>query len=61
MSTIFINSQNSKTSDAHRLTINLMDKIYSQKVDNRVVSSNLRMYYTGKNITASHRNNKFKI
>lgn len=61
MSTIFINSQNSKTSDAHRLRINLMDKIYSQKVDNRVVSSNLRMYYTGKNVKTSYRNNKFKI
>ena len=38
-----------------------MDKIYSQKVDSRVVSSNLRMYYTGKNVKTSYRNDKFKI
>lgn len=61
MITIFINSQNSKTSDTHRLRINLMDKIYSQKVDNRVVSSNLRMYYTGKKVKTSYRNDKLRI
>ena len=31
MDTIFMNSGNSKTSDHHRLLLNLLDKIYLKK------------------------------
>ena len=32
MDTIFMNSEKSKTSDPHRLLLNLSDKIYLKKV-----------------------------
>ena len=47
MNTIFVNSGNSKTSDPHRLILNLTDKINLKRIDKCVALSN--------------RNNKFKI
>ena len=41
MDTIFINSENSKTSNAHRLLLNLSDKINLKKSDKYVALSNL--------------------
>ena len=41
MDNIFMNSQNSKTSDPHRLFLNLSDKIDLKKSDRYVVLSNL--------------------
>ena len=41
MDTIFMNSENSKTSDSHRLLPNLADKINSQGSDKYVVLSNI--------------------
>ena len=41
-----MNSKNSKTSDAHRLLLNLLDKIYLDKI--YVFLSKLRIYYTRK-------------
>ena len=61
MDTIFMNSENSKTSDAHRLLLNLTDKIHLKRSDNYVALSNLSIYYTWKNIKNSCENNKFKI
>ena len=46
MSTIFINSENCKTSHAHRLMLNLTDKIDLQKDDNCIGLSGLSLYYT---------------
>ena len=45
MNTIFINSENSKTFDPHRLLLNLTDKI-DLRTDNFIVLSNLSIYYT---------------
>ena len=56
-----MNSENSKTSDPHRLLLNLTDKINLKRSDNYVALSNLIMYYTWKNIKTSYKNNKFKI
>ena len=56
-----MNSENSKTSDPHRLLLNLTDKISLKRSDNYVALSNLIMYYTWKNIKTSYKNNKFKI
>ena len=61
MDTIFINSENSKTSDTHRLLFNLLDKINLKRSDKYVALSNLSIYYTWKNIKKSYKNNKFKI
>ena len=61
MDTIFMNSENSKTSDAHRLLLNLTDKIHLKRSDKYVALSNLSIYYTWKNIKNSYENNKFKI
>ena len=60
MDTIFMNSENSKTSDPHRLLINLIDKINLKRSDQYVALSNLIIYYTWKNIERSYKNNKFK-
>ena len=50
MNTIFMNSKISKTSDAHRLLLNLTDKINLKRSDKYIALSNLSMYYTWKNI-----------
>ena len=55
-----MNSKNSTTSDPHRLLLNLTDKIDLRK-DIYIALSNLRMYYTWKNIKKSYKNNKFKL
>ena len=61
MDTIFMNSENSKTSDPHGLLLNLTDKINIKRSDKYVALLNLSIYYTWKNIKKSYKNNKFKI
>ena len=61
MSTIFINSKNSKTSDPHRLLLNVTDKMDLRRKDNYIALPNRNIYYTWKNIEKSYNNNKFKI
>ena len=56
-----MNSGNSKTSDPHRLLLNLLDKINLKRKDKYIALSNLSIYYTWKNIQKSYKNNKFKI
>ena len=46
MDTIFTNSENSKTSDPHKLLFNLSDKISIKRSDKYVTLSNLRIFYT---------------
>ena len=46
MDTIFLNSENSKTSDPHRLLLNLTDKIDLRRKFKYVALSNLSIYYT---------------
>ena len=61
MVTIFINSENSKTSNPHVLKLKLtskLDLILGEKV---IALSNLSIYYTWKNIKSSCNNNKCKI
>ena len=61
MNTIFMNSENSKTSDPYRLLFNLSDKINLKRSDKYVALSPLSIYYTWKNRKKSYENNKFKI
>ena len=49
MNTIFMNSENSKISETHRLLLNLADKINLKRSDKYVTLSNLSMYLTRKN------------
>ena len=59
MDTIFMNSENSRTSEYHVLVLKLTDKLNLRRGQKRVALSNLSIYYTWKNIKSS--NNKFKI
>ena len=61
MDTIFINSENTKTSDRYRLLLHLTDKINLKRSVKYVALSNLRIYYTWKKIKKSYKNNKFKM
>ena len=54
MYTIFMNSENSKTSDPRRLLINLLDKINLERSDKYVTLSNLSIFYTCKKIKKSY-------
>ena len=49
MDTIFMNSDNSKTSDPHRLLLKLLDKINLKRSDKYIALSNLSIYYKWKN------------
>ena len=55
MDTIFMNSDNSKTSDSHRLLINLSGKTNLKRSDKYVALSNL-----WKNIKKSYKNNTYE-
>ena len=61
MDAIFTKSENSKTSDPHRLLLNLSDKINLKRSDKYIALSNLSIYYAKKNIKKLYKNNKFKI
>ena len=60
MDTIFMNSEKSKTSKPHVLTLNVTDKVDLRRGAKSVALSNLSTYYTRKNVK-SYNNNKFKI
>ena len=56
-----MNSEISKTSDPHRLLLNLTDKINLKRSNTYVGLSNLSIYYKRKKTEKSYKNNKFKI
>ena len=60
MDTIFMNSENSKTSKPHVLALKLTCKL-DQRIGEKVIAlSNRSIYYTWRNIKSSYNNNKFK-
>ena len=61
MDTIFMNSENSKTSKPHVLIFKLTNKLDLRMGEKVISLSNLSIYYTWKNIKSSYNNNKFKI
>ena len=61
MDTIFMNPENSRTSEYHVLILKLTDKLDLRRGDKSIALSNLSIYYTWKNIKSSYNNNKFKI
>ena len=60
MDTIFMNSENSKTSNQNILILKLTDKLDLRIGEKVIVLSNLSIYYTWKNVKSSYNNNKFK-
>ena len=61
METIFMNTQNSKTSESHRFKSDLTDKLKLKDPKKNMSLANLSIYYTWKNIKSKYKNNKFKI
>ena len=61
MDTIFMNSENSKTSELNVLVLKLTDKLDLRRGQKIVALSNLSICYTWKNVKSSYNNNKFKI
>ena len=61
MDTIFMNSENSKTSEPHILKLKLTDKLDLRLHKKVIALSNVSMNYTWNNIKSSYNNIKFKI
>ena len=61
METIFINTENSKTSEPHNFRLNLPGKPNLKNPNKNIDLANLSMYYTWKNIKSEYNNNKLKI
>ena len=61
MDTIFMNSQNSRTSEYHLLVLKLTDKLHVRRGQKSDALSNLGIYYTWKNVKSSYNNKLFKI
>ena len=61
MDSIFMNSENSKSSESHVLKLKLTDKL-DLRLDKKVAAiSNLTIYYKWKNIKDTYDNNKYKV
>ena len=56
-----MNSENSKTSDPHRLLLSLTDNLNLRRSGKYVALLNLSIYSAWKNIKMPYKNNKFKI
>ena len=61
MNTIFMNSENGKTSKLHVLTLKRTNELDLRLGEKIIALSNLSIQYTWKNIKSSYNNNKFKI
>ena len=61
MNTIFVNSENSKTSNSHVLILKLTNKLDLRIAEKVIALSNLSIYYTWRNIKTTYNNNKFKM
>ena len=61
MDTIFMNSENSRTSEYYVLMLKINDKLDLRRGQKSVALSNLSIYYSWKNVKSSYNSNKFKI
>ena len=61
MDTIFMNSENSRTSQYHVLMLKLIDKLDLRRGQKSVALSNLSIYYTWKNVSAPTWSEEFKL
>ena len=60
METIFINIENSKTSEPHKFRLNLTGKLNLKNSNKNIALANLSICYTWKNIKSEYNYNKFK-
>ena len=56
MNTVFINSENSRTSKSHVLILKLTNKLDLRFGEKVIALSNLSIYYTWKNIKSTYNN-----
>ena len=61
MDSIFMNSENSRTSECHVLVLRITDKLDLRRGQKSIALSNRSIYYTWKNIKSSYNSEKFKI
>ena len=61
MDTIFINTENSKTSKSHVLALKLTNKLDLRFGEKVIALSNFSIYNTWKNIKSTYNNNTFKM
>ena len=61
MDTIFMNSENCKTSNLHVLVLKLTNELDLRIGEKTIALSSLSIYYTWKNINSSYNYNKFEI
>ena len=61
MDTIFMNSEDNKTSKPHVLILNLTYKIDLRRGKKSISLSNLSIYFMLENMKSSYNNNKIKI
>ena len=61
MDTIFMNSENGKSSEYDVVVLKLADKLDLRRGPKSVVLSNLSISYTWENLKSSYKNNKFEI
>ena len=61
MDTIFMNLENSKTSQRHVLILKLFGKLHLRRSEKSIALSYLNIYYIWKNMKSSYNNNKSKI
>ena len=61
MATIFMNMENSETSEPHKFVLNLSQRLGLRSSDKHVALQKLSIYYTWKNIRKKYKNNKLKI
>ena len=60
MNTIFMNSENGRTSEYHVLVLKLTDKLDLKRGQKSIALSNLSIYYAWKNIKSSYNNKNLK-
>ena len=60
MDTIFMNSENSKTSEPHVIVLKVTNKLDLRIGEKIIALSNLSIYYSWKNIKNPYNNNRFK-
>ena len=61
MEAIFMNTENSKTSELHKFKLDLTDKFNLKNPNKNMALANLSICYTWKNIKSEYNNNKIKI
>ena len=61
MDTIFMNTENRKTSEPHKSALNSSQRLDLRSSDKHIALQNISIYYTWKNIRKQYKNNKLKL